>query len=86
MDFLFSLGQVVCIIGLLYGAYLSLTCLKYVGRDALRQTAAGAPPLEPTPPSEPRFCYDQLTSHMETRPHSRIVANDRGAARTLRAP
>lgn len=58
MDFFFALGQVVCIIGLLYGAYLSLTCVKYVGRDAQRQTAAEAPPLEATPPSEPRFGYD----------------------------
>ena len=83
MDFLFGLGQVVCIIGLLYGAYLALTC---IGRNARHQSSAGAPPLDPTPPSEPRFGYDQLTSHVWRKPHSRIVANDREAARTLRAP
>ena len=27
IDFLFALGQVICILGLLYGAYLAITCV-----------------------------------------------------------
>ena len=47
-DFLFALGQVLCILGLLYGAYLSIT---------YRQDDAAAK----APPASSRF--DPVTTH-----------------------
>ena len=58
MDFLFALGQIVCIIGLAYGAYLALTC---IGRNPRRPSSDEVPAAAPNAPSAPRAGYDELT-------------------------
>ena len=58
MDLLFALGQIVCIIGLLYGAYLALTC---VGRNWRRPNSVEVPAPEPNAASAPSSGYDELT-------------------------
>ena len=63
MDYLFGLGQVICIVGLLYGAYLSIT---YAGREEPHYVNGEAPPLEAKPRVEPHTGYDALTSHTWT--------------------
>jgi len=57
MDFLFGLGQVLCIIGLLCGAYFSIT---YVDREE--------PSLTADAEVQPAAHYDPLTSHVRTLP------------------
>jgi hypothetical protein len=69
MDFLYGLGQVVCIIGLLYGAYLSIT---YVEHADPRRAASGRTPAEPKP--KPGIEYDPLTSHVWTSTHPDLTA------------
>ena len=75
MDLLFGLGQVICIVGLLYGAYLSIT---YVDREDAPGVDRAEPPPETKPRAMPRTGYDALTSHVWTaaRPslHDRLRA------------
>jgi hypothetical protein len=59
MDFLYGLGQVICIIGLLYGAYLSIT---YAGPAGPSDGEAAAT----TPRAQSNTAYDALTSHVWT--------------------
>ena len=66
MDFLFGLGQVICIVGLLYGAYLSIT---YVNRDDASNVNRDALRMESKPRAKPRTGYDALTSHVWTAAH-----------------
>ena len=66
MDYLFGLGQVICIVGLLYGAYLSIT---YADRDGPRYVSGAEPPLEAQPQIRPHTGYDALTSHVWTAAH-----------------
>ena len=67
MDFLFGLGQVICVVGLLYGAYLAIT---YVDRED--QLSANKPQVQP------HANYDPLTGHVWTAarpsPHDRLRA------------
>lgn len=53
VDFIFALGQVLCIVGLLYGAYLSIT---YRQED----------PMEKAPAAQMRF--DPVTTHAWSAP------------------
>ena len=57
MDFLYGLGQVVCIIGLLYGAWLSIVC---AGHAHARRGESGKTPAQPD--IKPRVDYDPSTS------------------------
>ena len=69
MDFLYGLGQVVCIIGLLYGAYLSI---RYSGHADSRRAASGKTPVVPKRKSG--IEYDPLTSHVWTSTHPDLTA------------
>lgn len=60
MDFLFGLGQVLCIIGLLYGAWLSI---KWGVHDDLKLESRSAPATENRMSAEPLTGYDALTGH-----------------------
>jgi hypothetical protein len=59
MDFLYGFGQVVCIIALLYGAYLSIVHAEHADP---RRSARGRTPVQPT--IKPRIEYDPLTTHV----------------------
>ena len=69
MNFLYGLGQVVCILGLLYGAYLSITYVEHTDR---RRAASGRTPAEPKP--KPRTEYDPLTNHVWNSTHPDLTA------------
>ena len=69
MDFLYGLGQAVCIIGLFYGAYLSIT---YVEHSDRRRAASGRTP--PEPPRKPRIEYDPPTNHVWKSTHPDLTA------------
>jgi hypothetical protein len=60
MDFMMGLGQVICIIGLLYGAWLSIT---YGARDEVEQASRAAPHVDLRKPGEPGTAFDALTGH-----------------------
>ena len=48
MDFLYGFGQVVCIVALLYGAYLSIVHAAHAdSRRATRGRMPAQPPIEP---------------------------------------
>ncbi len=69
MNFLYGLGQVVCIIGLLYGAYLSIT---YVENADRRRAASGRKP--PEPQRKRQIEYDPLTNHVWPPRHPDVTA------------
>ena len=65
MDFLYGLGQVVSIVALLYGAYLSIVHAEHADP---RRAANGSTPSQPN--LKPRIEYDPLTSHVWRSTHS----------------
>ena len=69
MDFLYGFGQVVCIVGLLYGAYLSIFHAEHADP---RRTASGRTPAQPN--IKPRIEYAPLTNHAWTPTHPDLTA------------
>jgi hypothetical protein len=65
MDFLYGLGQVACIIGLLYGAWLSIVHAEHADP---RRSASGRTQAQPT--IKPRIEYDPLTTHVWRSTHT----------------
>jgi hypothetical protein len=67
MDFLFGLGQVLAIIGLLYGAYLAITYGHY-DEGHYREVK---PQFKPKAISAPTG-YDALSSHVWSAPRAHL--------------
>lgn len=60
MDFIFGLGQVICIVGLLYGAWLSI---KWGAQNDLKVASRSTTATEFKRSGEPLTGYDALSGH-----------------------